>query len=72
MAHGGASQHRPFSSLSAFEAVIQMRIDYMETGVQIISDGVLICFHDLVLERRTNVEELFPGRYTELVRDTSP
>jgi glycerophosphoryl diester phosphodiesterase len=49
-----------------------MRIDYMETGVQIISDGVLICFHDLVLERRTNVEELFPGRYTELVRDTSP
>ena len=43
-----------------------MSPDYIETGGQITSDAVLICVHDLVLERRTNVEELFPDRYTEL------
>lgn len=64
IAHGGASQHLPFSSLTAFEAAVEMRPDYIETDIQITSDGVLICFHDLVLERRTNVEELFPNRYT--------
>lgn len=64
IAHGGASQHLPFSSRSAFEAAVEMRPDYIETDVQISSDGVLICFHDLVLENRTNVEELFPDRYT--------
>ncbi|PCI76020.1 MAG: hypothetical protein COB20_11530 [SAR86 cluster bacterium] len=66
IAHGGASQHLPFSSLTAFEAAVEMRPDYIETDVQITSDGVLICFHDLVLERRTNVEKLFPDRYTEV------
>ena len=65
IAHGGASQYLPFSSLAAFEAAVEMRPDYIETDVQITSDGVLICFHDLVLERRTNVEELFPDRYSE-------
>lgn len=69
IAHGGASQHLPFSSLSAFEAAVEMRPDYIETDVQITSDGVLICFHDLVLERRTNVEELFPNRFTEVKFD---
>ena len=48
-----------------------MRPDYTETGVQITSDGVLICFQDLVLGRRTDVEELFPDRYTELDIDGS-
>ena len=69
IAHGGASQHLPFSSLTAFEAAVEMRPDYIETDVQITSDGVLICFHDLVLERRTNVEELFPDRFTEVEVD---
>lgn len=69
IAHGGASQHLPFSSLTAFKAAVEMRPDYIETDIQITSDGVLICFHDLVLENRTNVEELFPDRYTEIVAD---
>jgi len=69
IAHGGASQHLPFSSLSAFEAAVEMLPDYIETDVQITSDGVLICFHDLMLDRRTNVEELFPNRYTEIEVD---
>lgn len=69
IAHGGASQHLPFSSLSAFKAAVEMRPDYIETDIQITSDGVLICFHDLVLENRTNVEALFPDRYTEIEVD---
>jgi len=71
IAHGGASQHLPFSSRAAFEAAVEMRPDYIETDVQITSDGVLICFHELVLERRTNVEELFPDRFTETEVDGS-
>ncbi|MGJ8690438.1 MAG: glycerophosphodiester phosphodiesterase family protein [Gammaproteobacteria bacterium] len=66
IAHGGASQHLPFSSLTAFKAAVEMRPNYIETDVQITRDGELICFHDLSLERRTNVEELFPDRYTEI------
>ncbi len=72
IAHGGASQHLPFSSLSAFKAAVEMRPDYIETDIQISSDGVLICFHDLVLENRTNVAELFPDRYTYIDVDGSP
>jgi glycerophosphoryl diester phosphodiesterase len=66
IAHGGASERLPFSSLSAFKAAIEMGPDYIETDVQITHDGALICFHDLSLERRTNVEELFPKRFTEV------
>jgi len=66
IAHGGASEHLPFSSLSAFKAAVEMRPDYIETDVQMTSDGVLVCFHDLVLENRTNVRTLFPDRYTEI------
>ena len=69
IAHGGASQHLPFSSLTAFKAAVEMRPDYIETDVQITRDGELICFHDLSLERRTNVEQLFPDRYTEIEVD---
>lgn len=65
IAHGGASQYLPFSSMPAFKAAIPMAPDYIETDVQLTKDGVLICFHDLSLERSTNVEQLFPDRFTE-------
>lgn len=66
IAHGGASQYLPFSSMPAFKAAIPMAPDYIETDVQLTKDGVLICFHDLSLERSTNVEQVFPNRFTEL------
>jgi len=68
IAHGGASEHLPFSSLSAFKAAIPMGPDYIETDLQLTRDGILICFHDLVLENRTNVEQLFPDRHVEISR----
>lgn len=69
IAHGGASQHLPFSSLTAFKAAIPMQPDYIETDVQLTANGVLICFHDVALERRTNVAELYPDRFTEIEID---
>jgi glycerophosphoryl diester phosphodiesterase len=36
--------------------------DYVEQDLQITKDGVLVCLHDLTLERTTNVEEVFPDR----------
>jgi len=69
IAHGGASEHLPFSSLLAFKAAIPMGADYIETDVQLTRDGILICFHDLVLENSTNVEQLFPDRHTEITRE---
>lgn len=69
IAHGGASQQLPFSSLTAFRAAIPMQPNYIETDVQLTADEVLICFHDLALERRTDVEQRYPDRYTEIETD---
>ncbi|MFT4749128.1 MAG: glycerophosphoryl diester phosphodiesterase [Pseudohongiellaceae bacterium] len=46
-----------------------MAADYIETDVQLIEDGILICFHDLSLERSTNVEQAFSNRFTEISID---
>ena len=69
IAHGGASEFLPFNSLTAFKAAIELRPDYIETDLQITKDGVLICFHDLSLEKSTNVEERFPERFTQIQVD---
>jgi glycerophosphoryl diester phosphodiesterase len=36
--------------------------DFVEQDLQITRDGVLVCLHDLTLERTTDVEEVFPDR----------
>ncbi|MFT4672051.1 MAG: glycerophosphoryl diester phosphodiesterase [Pseudohongiellaceae bacterium] len=46
-----------------------MAADYIETDVQLTKDGILICFHDLSLERSTNVEQVFSNRFTEISID---
>lgn len=52
-----------------FKSAISMAADYIETDVQLIEDGILICFHDLSLERSTNVEQVFSNRFTEISID---
>ena len=39
-----------------------MGADYIEPDLVMTADGVLICPHDIHLERTTTVEEVFPGR----------
>ena len=63
VAHRGASAYAPEHTLEAYRLALQQGADYVEQDLQITKDGVLICLHDLTLERTTNVEETFPDRF---------
>jgi glycerophosphoryl diester phosphodiesterase len=67
VAHRGASAYAPEHTIAAYELAIKQGADFVEQDLQVTKDGVLICMHDLTLERTTNVEEVFPDRST-LVR----
>ena len=62
VAHRGASAYAPEHTLAAYRLALEQRADYVEQDLQISKDGVLVCLHDLTLERTTNVEEVFPDR----------
>lgn len=69
IAHRGASAYAPEHTLAAYRLAMDQRADFVEQDLQITRDGVLVCLHDLTLERTTNVEEIFPERYR---KDSSP
>jgi glycerophosphoryl diester phosphodiesterase len=62
VAHRGASAYAPEHTIAAYRLAIEQGADYVEQDLQISKDGVLVCLHDLTLERTTNVEEVFPDR----------
>ena len=62
IAHRGASGYLPEHTLEAYAMAYTMGADYIEPDLVMTQDGVLICLHDIHLERTTNVEEVFPGR----------
>jgi Glycerophosphoryl diester phosphodiesterase len=64
IAHRGASAYAPEHTLEAYRLAVEQGADYIEQDLQITKDGVLVCLHDLTLERTTNVEEVFPARRT--------
>jgi glycerophosphoryl diester phosphodiesterase len=53
IAHRGASSERTENTLPAFERAIELGADFVEFDVQASSDGELVVFHDLRLERLT-------------------
>lgn len=65
VAHRGASAYAPENTLPAYELAIKQGADYVEQDLQITRDGVLVCCHDLVLSRVTNIEHVFPDRFKE-------
>ncbi len=53
IAHRGASAEEKENTLPAFARAIELGADYVEFDVQASSDGGLVVFHDLRLERLT-------------------
>src|SRR5215218_1866455 len=64
IAHRGASGYAPEHTIAAYQLALDQKADFVEPDLAITKDGVLICLHDDSLERTTNVEELFPDRYS--------
>ncbi len=62
IAHRGASAYAPENTLPAYELAIRQGADYVEQDLQITRDGVLVCLHDVTLERTTDVREVYPDR----------
>jgi glycerophosphoryl diester phosphodiesterase len=62
IAHRGASAYAPEHTMAAYRLALEQGADFVEQDLQISKDGVLVCLHDLTLERTTNVEEVFPAR----------
>lgn len=63
IAHRGASAYAPEHTAEAYRLAIEQGADFVEQDLQITRDGVLVCLHDLTLERTTDVEEVFPDRF---------
>lgn len=66
VAHRGASAYAPEHTLAAYRMALEQGADFVEQDLAVTKDGVLICLHDPSLERTTNVEEVFPSRFTEV------
>ena len=64
IAHRGASAYAPEHTLEAYRLAMLQGADFVEQDLQITKDGVLVCLHDLTLERTTNVAKIFPDRFT--------
>lgn len=62
VAHRGASAYAPEHTIEAYRLAIEQGADYVEQDLAVSKDGVLVCIHDLTLERTTDVEAVFPGR----------
>lgn len=72
IAHRGASAYAPEHTLDAYRLAIEQGADYVEPDLTITKDGVLVVSHDPTLERTTDVEEVFPGRFTSVTIDGKP
>ena len=65
VAHRGASAYAPEHTIESYQLALKQNADFVEQDLQITRDGVLVCLHDLTLERTTNVKEVFPNNFRE-------
>ncbi len=72
VAHRGASAYAPEHTLAAYRLALDQGADYVEQDLAVTKDGVLVCIHDLTLERTTDVETVFPTRFTEDTSGATP
>ncbi len=62
IAHRGASSEEKENTLPAFERAIELGADFVEFDVQASSDGGLVVFHDLRLDRLTEARGALRAR----------
>jgi glycerophosphoryl diester phosphodiesterase len=72
IAHAGASAIAPSHTMAAYRRALELGADFVEPDLQLTRDGILVCLHDLSLERTTNVWEIYPERATEITQDGRP
>jgi len=66
VAHRGASAYAPEHTVEAYRLAMTQGADFVEQDLAVTKDGVLVCIHDLTLERTTNVEDVFPDRFADV------
>ncbi|HEY8551416.1 MAG TPA: glycerophosphodiester phosphodiesterase family protein [Vicinamibacterales bacterium] len=66
IAHRGASAYAPENTVPAFQLAAEQGATFVETDIQFTKDKVIVCLHDLTLERTTDVEEVYPDRAREV------
>jgi len=68
IAHRGASGYAPEHTFAAYDLAMEQKADFVEPDLAVTKDGVLICLHDDTLERTTNVEEVYPARFSTEIK----
>lgn len=66
IAHRGASAYAPEHTIASYTLAMEQGADFVEQDLAVTKDGVLVCIHDLTLERTTDVAEVFPDRFVEV------
>ncbi len=69
VAHRGAVDHAPESTLAALDQAVADRSDRVSIDVHLTRDGVPVVIHDGDLRRTTDAEQVFPGRSPWTVSD---
>jgi glycerophosphoryl diester phosphodiesterase len=64
IAHRGASGYAPEHTMPAYQTALDQHADFVEPDLAVSKDGTLMCLHDDTLERTTDVEAVFPDRYS--------
>lgn len=54
--HRGACAYAPENTIRSFDKAMEIGVDGLETDIQETKDGVLVLFHDNILDRKSNLK----------------